>query len=278
MLHVGVGGAAARSAAAPCPLPCQDSHNSTRGVEAVPVLTGSHLRSAFVLSLEIVALAKQFGLERLGFLTLTFADQVVELKEANRRFDSLNTHVLRGRYSRAIVVPERQDSGRVHFHLVVVAASDIRSGVGTVVVDFKAFERRDYRSANEALRAEWAFWRETAPKYGFGRTELLPVKSSVAGVGRYVGTYIAENLRSRSKGDKGARLVRYLGYRVGDRRANCRFGWANGKGWAWRRNVAEFARRFGARDTEDLVKLLGPRWAYMLAIQIERAKSGLSST
>jgi hypothetical protein len=153
-----------------------------------------------------MALAKRFGLERLGFLTLTFADNVQVLQEANRRFHSLDTHVIRRRYERAIAVPERQKSGRVHFHLVVVAGADIRSGA-----DFEAFKRKDYRSANPALRSEWAFWRGTAPRFRFGRTELLPVKSTPEGMARYVGKYISKHVRARTAGDKGARLVRYLG-------------------------------------------------------------------
>ncbi len=88
------------------------------------------------------------------------------MREAARRFNSLNTHVIRARYRRAIGVWERQASGRLHLHLVVVLDADIRSGF-----DFAAIAERDYRSANRSLRAEWAFWRVTAPKYGFGRTE-----------------------------------------------------------------------------------------------------------
>ena len=77
--------------------------------------------TALCLSLEIIGLAKQFGLERLGFLTLTFVENVYDIREANRRFNSLNTHVIKDRYERAIAVVERQERGAVHFHLLVVA-------------------------------------------------------------------------------------------------------------------------------------------------------------
>jgi hypothetical protein len=56
-------------------------------------------------------------------------------------------------------------SGRIHYHLLVVMAQDIPTGF-----DFAAVKGGDYRSASEYLRKEWKFWRETAPKYGFGRT------------------------------------------------------------------------------------------------------------
>jgi len=215
-------------------LPCLYSNNCTGDDSCSPLkpenrLTGGHKRSAFILAHEIIRLAADYGIKRLGFLTLTFADDVRDLAEANRRFHSLASHVIKGRYVRGLVVPERQESGRLHFHLLIVLGADIRSGA-----DFEAFKRRDYRSANAALRAEWRFWRETAPLYGFGRTELLPVKSTAEGIGRYVGKYISKHVRGRMVGDKGARLVRYLGYNQGGRKGGCRFGWNTPNGWLWR--------------------------------------------
>ncbi|MHB8522644.1 MAG: hypothetical protein ACYDH9_18050 [Limisphaerales bacterium] len=38
------------------------------------------------------------------------------------------TGVLRHRYKEYIIVSERMDSGRIHYHLLVVMAEDIRSG------------------------------------------------------------------------------------------------------------------------------------------------------
>jgi hypothetical protein len=37
------------------------------------------------------------------------------MREANRRFNSLNTHVIKDRYERAIAVVERQQRGAVPF-------------------------------------------------------------------------------------------------------------------------------------------------------------------
>jgi hypothetical protein len=257
-------------------LPCLSSNNSTEATRTdipaevkepskVNILTGGHKRSAEVLATEIKGLAKAFGLERLGFLTLTFADLVLILKEANRRFNSLNTHVLKQRYERAIVVPERQKSGRVHFHLLVVMPCDIRTGC-----DFKAFARGDYRSANAALRAEWAFWRKTAPKYGFGRHELLPVKSNEEGIARYVGKYISKHVRERNQSDKGARLVRYLGFKPGDRRASCRFAWNNDNAWLWRNKLKALATEYRLADFDAFSRLCGRRWAWHLQSRILR--------
>lgn len=218
---------------------------------------------AHVLTLEIQQLAKAFGVENLGFLTLTFADPVTDLKEAQKRFRSLNTNVISKRYRRAIGVWERQRSGRIHFHLVVVCRDNIREGF-----DFDQVERHNYRSANLALRQEWAFWRKTAPAYRFGRTELLPVKSSADGIARYVGKYVSKHVNARRSADKGARVVRFIGYKSGQRTANARFSWAEGNGFLWRQKLKAYAARIGAATTDDLTALFGPRWAYLLQQEI----------
>jgi hypothetical protein len=240
------------------------SNNSTEGtVEAVNKLTGMHKRTAQVIFLEVKDLARKFGLQNLGFLTLTFADHVLEIREAQRRFNSLNTHVIRGRYRRAVAVVERQKSGRVHFHLVVVLNADIRTGF-----DFRQAECGIYTSASPALRAEWAFWRSTAKKFGFGRTELLPVKSTVDGIARYVGKYLAKHVRQRSEHDKGARVVRFLGYKPGDRTASPRFSWNTENGWLWRHKLKAFCKHYGLSTTDKLQEIFGPRWCFFLQHEI----------
>ena len=88
--------------------------------------------------------------------------------------------------------------------MLVALDSDIRTGF-----DFFAVRDQDYSSANKAIRAEWAFWRKTAPKYRFGRTELMPVRSNSEGIGRYVGKYISKGIESRTEQFKGTRLVEY---------------------------------------------------------------------
>lgn len=214
---------------------------------------------AYVLGEELLLLGMRWGVERLGFFTLTFADPVKCIKEAQRRFNSLNTHVLKARYTHAIGVWERQTSGRIHFHLVVVLGADIRTGF-----DFRAAERGDYRSANQVLRAEWAFWRKTCPKYGFGRHELLPVKSTVEGIARYVGKYVSKHIRQRAETDKGARVVRFIGYKPGERKVNARFAWNTDGGWLWRHKLKAWCQDRGIEDTEALKTIYGPRWCWKL--------------
>ena len=252
-------GAVRREAPPASGLPCLNSNNSDDAA-ASPwnLLTGSHRKVAFCLQGEIMALVEQFGIERLGFLTLTFADHLVEIREASRRFNNLNRRVLKARYKRIVAVPERQKSGRLHFHCLVVMDTDIRTGC-----DFAAIASRDYRSASAALKSEWEFWRETAPRYGFGRTELLPIKSTAEGISKYVGKYIAKHIDARIERDKAARLVHYIGYRRGERAFHPHMMFNSEHSWLWRQKVKAFARHYGIFDMEDFKKRCGPRWCYI---------------
>ena len=137
----------------------------------------------------------KYSLERLGFLTLTFAQDIKDPIEAQRRFNSLATHVLRDRYADYIRIWERTKKGRIHYHLLVVLPEDIRTGFSFVEAEFGV-----YTSAPKALRSEWAFWRSTAKEYGFGRTELLPIRSTAEGIARYVGKYISSTWRNVRNG------------------------------------------------------------------------------
>ena len=237
-------------------LPCQPCNNSTEERVEFPAAVK---RTAFALQVNVEAAVERWTLERTGFLTLTFADHVTDPKEAQRRMNSLTTHVLKPRYGEAIRVIERQDSGRIHYHLLVKIGADIRTGF-----DFAAVKKKDYRSAGPAVRAEWAFWRRTAKLYGFGRTELLPIISTAAAVGRYVSGYIAKHFTAREERDKGVRLVSYIGPRV----ATVKFAWAGPRGMRWRRGLEALVRalaaagQIDAASTDAMRRRYGRRWAW----------------
>lgn len=243
------------------PLPCLSSNNciTVSPENASKRLSCQHKKSAAALSWNVKAMAEKYGLERVGFLTLTFADHVLQVSEAQRRFKSLANNILRIRYQAWMAILERQKSGRLHFHLLVVLPQDIRTGF-----DFLAISQHDYRSAGSFLRSEWAFWRKTAKAYGFGRTELFPIRSTEEGIGRYVGKYIGKHMEARQDEDKGARLVRYSSKA---RYAVTRFSWASPGAADWRRKVKSFAWMLfesqGITPTmAGLREALGPRWAY----------------
>ena len=255
-------------------LPCLNSNISTettdqitpggtkeRGLPALCRLSTQHRKSAFVLKESVSQLAEKYGLECLGFLTLTFSQHITCPKQAQKRLNSLISHVIKPRYRDYVGVMERQKSGRIHYHLLIALEDDIRTGV-----DFSEFTQGKYISANATLRKEWAYWRKTAPLYRFGRTELLPIRSTTEAIAKYVGKYIAKHIETRKPEDKGARLVRYS---KGARAGTTRFQFQSDGSREWRRKVAIFAQIVQAQHPEtpitelsDLAKILGKRWAY----------------
>jgi hypothetical protein len=237
-------------------LPCLNSNNSIGATleDALHRLSAGHRKTAFALTANVQRLSDKYGIERIGVFTPTFADHVTCPKEAGRRYNSLNVNVLSKRYAETIAVLERMKSGRIHFHLLVVLPVDIRTGC-----NFKAIETGDYSSANEFLRAEWKFWRETAKRYGFGRTELLPVKSTEEAIAKYVGKYIAKHIGQRENRDKGVRLVRYS---RGAKAYGTRFSFGSLRGRLWRWQLAEFARLNGGVDEAAVRGRVGESWGY----------------
>ena len=250
---------------APGLLPCLSSNNSigegsSAALRAALSMKQQHKKSACALAWNVQYLAEQFGLERLGFLTLTFADHVLDPHEAQRRFNSLNTNILASRYEARVRVFERQKSGRIHYHLLVVLPFDARTGV-----DFAQLGDGNWKTASQDLRNEWAYWRKTAKLYGFGRTELMPIRSTEEGIGRYVGKYIGKHHSCRKEEDRGVRLVQYS---TKARMARTRFGWCTGGAAEWRSKVRIFAQIVSEKsgqpvnDISDLAKRLGPHWAH----------------
>jgi hypothetical protein len=219
-------------------------------------------RVASMIAAEIESLAHIIGVHRMGFMTLTFADHVVERDEASDRYRSLRSNVFAKRYELGMSQWERQRSGRLHVHLVLAMPEDIQTGV-----DFAAIARGDYRSAPKKLLDEWRFLRETVPSYGFGRTELLPVKSTAQALGRYVGGYLSKSYAHRSEQDEGRRLVGFFGYGRAKhlhRRAGLHFAWNSAKARIYRMEIATFAAVFGILDHAEMAKVFGPKWAYFL--------------
>ncbi len=245
-------------------LPCR-SLETTQPNTTPKGLTGPHKKVAAALSWNVAHLCQKYGVERVGFLTLTFADHVLDPREASRRYNSLATHVLSKRYAACIRVLERQKSGRIHYHLLVALPDDIRAGV-----DFDQFAAGKYTSAGNHLRREWAFWRHTSPAYGFGRTELMPVKSNGAALGQYVGKYIGKHIGQREERDKGVRLVSYSG---DARMATSKHSNYTTNPDQWRAKVCTFVRQVEGwqrqknpyarvRNMDDLAFVLGKRWAF----------------
>lgn len=205
-------------------------------------------------------MAEKYGLNNIGFLTLTFPFKVTNMKRAQRLFNTMATAYLREIFPDYIAVKERDRGNKIHFHLVVRCKQDIRTGF-----DFDAIKNRDYSSANSYLKSLWTSLRRDLPKYKFGRSELLPVKSSAEGIARYVGGYIKKGILRRCESDKGTRLVNYGG---DSKNTTTRFSSVSKGAYQWRKKVALFAQMMG--DSQGIINLnhrnmsihLGKNWAY----------------
>lgn len=253
------GPVAAATAAATGPLPCLNSHNSDdteslRQLEKLlKALNGTGKKLAFALSANVREFFGKVGLNNVGFVTLTVADHVTDPREFNRRMNNINRRALKP--FPWIRVTERMKSGRLHVHLLIAFPDDIRTGT-----DFASFQRKDYRSANPFLRKWWAWLRRQAKAHGFGRSQILPIRTNIEGVSRYVGKYIAKNLTGRTEKDRGIRLV---GYSKGSGPVKPNnFAWHSPRATLWRMKLAEVAKRSGFKSFADFKEAHGSSWAY----------------
>jgi hypothetical protein len=192
-------------------------------------------------------------------MTLTFPDNVTDNKEASRRWNSFKTNYLSKHpaYGEWIHVKERQKRGAWHYHIIVVLKGDIRSGV-----NWEEMQNGVYTSASPYLRELWRDLRENLEKYGFGRSELLPVRSNENAMARYIGKYISKHIDQRAEDDKGVRLVNYSRDWV---KNSMKFAWNNENSHEWRRKLSLFAKFVGCTELYQLQEKLGQGWAYNYA-------------
>lgn len=211
------------------------------------------------------------GLDVVGFVTLTFAENLVCRVEAQKRFNSLASNFLRKHLLEYVCAVERQGRGAIHFHLIAVFAGDIRSGfdfdklaranalraAGETGSRYRAEQGAAFASANEFLRSWWRLLRDAAGRYGFGRCETLPLISTGEAVARYVGSYVGSEYVMRAARDRGMRTLRY---RLTQRVASVRWSWVGGRGQVWRAGCAALAAFINCSG--DLSDSLGKKWAW----------------
>jgi hypothetical protein len=222
--------------------------------------------------------------------------QVFDAAKASKLFNNLNRRFLKTIFKRAIVVTERHKNKAIHFHLVGILASgaDIRTGFDFSAFDAaraarskgrinRAAETRYKLATCENLRGLWRMMRDELPKFGFGRAELTPIKSTGEAVACYISKYIEKNICNRIKEDKRKKLVRYIGdwkttkvlaggglVTIGDESSPAKikpndFAWASKRAIAWRGKAKETAGLIGCLSPEDAKAALGCRWAYYLS-------------
>ena len=248
------------------PLPCLYSNNCIENTDFKSNrLSSSQKKSAVALAWNIEYMATKYGLGTLGFLTLTFPYSVKCMKEAQQKYRSFNTNFLSSHFPAHIAVKERHKTGVIHFHEIVTCGHDILNGFNFADIADSDWKKHSYKSANPELKKLWSLLRRNAPRYGFGRTELLPIKSTSEGIARYVGKYISKNVQNRPVEDKGTRLVNYSG---DSRNASTRFMLVNEGSLNWRNKTKVFckliakAKGLPPLNPDNISKYLGKRWAY----------------
>jgi hypothetical protein len=202
----------------------------------------------------VLRLASVYGVERLAFLTLTFADNVQDGSVSSKRFNSMNTGILAKRgYGPWVRILERHKSGCIHFHLIIVVPVDIRTG-------FDPLTNRGSGSGWVWLCRERSELRKLLPRYSFGRAELLPLRKGSVPASRYLAKYITKSLSVRGVQDHHVRLVTYSRGFAWLRPEQ--FSWAWGGSRIWRRKLARWAFRMGYYDLDEIAYWMGARWCY----------------
>ena len=247
------------------PLSCLDSNISDDTLPEVPRAFPYHQKAAFALGENVHRFCSLYGVENCGFLTLTFPDNVTDHREASRRFNNMNRRYLSTFYGEWIWARERQKRGAWHYHLVVQCRGDIRTGFDwdeyrQWITDYSQGKRRRLRTGNAFLRSLWEMNNRAFPSYGFGRVELLPIRSTVDAVASYVGKYISKQIGQRPEEDKGVRLTAHsAGFVAG----SPKFSWNTEGAKQWRHNLALFAiHACGCTDHDEFLERAPRRWAY----------------
>lgn len=265
------------------PLPCLNSNNTIENSgqgkkndqNSLPFLSPYHRKQALALQDNTKRFVAMFGVNKVGFLTLTFKDNVTDHKEAYRRFNSLRTNFLSKVFPEYMLVKERQRRGAWHFHLLVGVHSDIRTGFdfSKVFPSKESGLKASYRTASPYLKSLWRELRMAMDLYGFGRSELAPIKSNDEGIAKYVGKYIEQNVVGKNESgyqDKGVRLISYSRNWP---RSSTKFSWNTAGGKEWRRKVAKFAEYNGIKSYEGLTEKFGCKWAHFYSDIIQEIDS-----
>lgn len=256
-------------------LPCLSNNNSDKAeVDEVDFDSVkwdfSYLRkAAFSLAVNVQKFVESYGLDQVGFLTITFDTSVKDFRESQRRFNNFARRILAELFGDRIKVLEPHRDGRPHYHLLVQCHGDIRTGFNWEHYDAT---REHYRRGGtragapkgdlgrtELLKMLHKRLNEAAPKYGVGRIELTPIRTVAEAVGRYVGGYISKGALYRDKRYKGARWVAYS--RGFSRAVKGQFAWVE-EGRKWRMKVATWARKHSLASLEEIKAVFGVRWAY----------------
>ena len=246
------------------------------------MLSPYHKRQAETLHLNVKRLVDTCeSPNNIAFLTLTFAENITDPKEAYRRLRSFKTNFLAksDNYGNYVQVTERQKRGALHYHLVIQLAGDIRTRF-----DFDQYDawlkgsrkKGTFPTGNDYIKTLWRELSENLENYGLGKIfSLEPIRSNTDAIARYVGKYVSKHLGSRTDEDKGLRLINYS---RGWIKNSVRFAWNTSNASEWRRKLELFAKYHGCSEFYQLHEKLGTGWAYRYAediMNIDQDRLGL---
>lgn len=276
--------------------------NSPAEIEdKVRVFGAHHAKAAYALAENIKFALTRHPVEEWLFLTLTFPD-AVNCHTAAKRFSSARKHLLTLDDQEWLGIMERSKRTRLHFHLLFCRPGfNFRAGFcWSSYFDFKRLSygktpderRRLFRpvaeTAPQALRDVWAEFRRALPKYGFGRCEALPIRTTGGAVAAYVSKYLAKHIGQRIEDDYKSKSILAA---ANCRRAVTAIAWNSPGARQWRANVAAMSKEWGgpsfsaafeamveemdpadperfrkaaekAAAISGLAPTFGPRWAY----------------
>lgn len=131
---------------------------------------------------------QHFGENNVGILTVTTPSECLSAVAYQKMWHSWRTHVLKELFPTGMWIRERQPrTGNWHSHSVIDLGWDIKTGF-----PFGEVAARNYKNVDPRLKDIWKTLRESAVKYGFGRTELLPIKANGPSCARYLVKYLTK--------------------------------------------------------------------------------------
>lgn len=198
-------------------------------------------------------------------MTLTFEDHLTDHKEASKRLNSFMSNFLREKISSFITVRELHKSGSWHYHLLVAFKAPICLGFRWKYAKDSKEVIPVFKTATKALRTLWKDIREAAPKYGFGRSEILPVRT-----GKGLAKYFSKAILQRALDPEKFKGIRLVSYSRNFLRSVARFMWHNKFTQDYRRKVKRFATELlniteeltGEPPDIDWLSYLFPHWFY----------------
>ncbi|MGI6657198.1 MAG: hypothetical protein ACOX5Z_10335 [Desulfobulbus sp.] len=202
---------------------------------ALSELTSSQRKSVYALQQNIERFVAQYGRAHVGLLTLTFPDEPTE-REVAKRLNSLMSNWLKSQTLERCCVKELTKAGSWHLHIVASFKLPLFRGFRWQKDEHGRKTIPVYRSASRALRSFWKQLKEILPRFGFGRSELLPARS-----GKALGRYLAKVYWQKARNPEAFKGVRLVSWSRGFIRSSSRFSWNTVRTREWRRKVARFA-------------------------------------